>query len=196
MLINAVRVVGSAVGFSSDCLCVWQSEEWCFAEPAACCGQGLGTAEPTGKQAARPLWPCCFANQHGPPSSWDSLISRMIFIYQLECIFYLFGYIKVFSRIYWIDTFWSVVPWRIWNRNFISQSLGEQEQGGDRSPVFSTGEATPWLLGYVLGPSLRERHWGPGACPDKGSKAVGGLERKSYGELELFSLEESQGETF
>jgi len=41
-----------------------------------------------------------------------------------------------------------------------------------------------------LGPSLQEK---PGECPEKGSKAVRGMEQKCYGEklreLGLFSLE-------
>jgi len=45
----------------------------------------------------------------------------------------------------------------------------------------------------VLSPSLQERHGGPGACPEKGSGAMKGLENKSDGEwlreLGLFSLE-------
>jgi len=38
-------------------------------------------------------------------------------------------------------------------------------------PVLSTGEATPRVLCPVLGPSLQERHRGPGACPEEGNKA-------------------------
>ena len=41
----------------------------------------------------------------------------------------------------------------------------------NHSPVLSTGEATPWVLCLFLGPSLQERHWIPGTCPVKGSKA-------------------------
>jgi len=33
-------------------------------------------------------------------------------------------------------------------------------------------EAVPRVLRSVLGPSLPERHEGPGACPEKGSGAV------------------------
>jgi len=43
-----------------------------------------------------------------------------------------------------------------------------------------------------LGPSLQERHGGPGVCPEKGNEAVRDLEHRSYGdrlrELGLFSL--------
>ena len=37
--------------------------------------------------------------------------------------------------------------------------------------VLNTGEATPWVLYSVLGPSLQERHGHPGACPEKDSEA-------------------------
>ena len=49
------------------------------------------------------------------------------------------------------------------------------------------------MLCSVLGPSLPERHGDPGVCPEKGSRAVTGLEHQSDGkqlrELGLFSLE-------
>jgi len=38
------------------------------------------------------------------------------------------------------------------------------------------------VLCSVLGPSLQERHRGPGMCPEKGSKAVRGLEHECDGE--------------
>lgn len=49
-------------------------------------------------------------------------------------------------------------------------------------PVLSTGEATPQVLCPVLGPSLQERDRGPGACSEKGSKALTGLEHRPYRE--------------
>jgi len=56
-----------------------------------------------------------------------------------------------------------------------------------------TGEAAPQVLCSVLGPSLQERHRGPGVCPEKGRKVVKGLEYKSHverqRELGLFGLE-------
>ena len=49
------------------------------------------------------------------------------------------------------------------------------------------------VLPSVLGPSLQERHCGPGVCPEKDSEAVRGLKNKSnekwLRELGLFSLE-------
>lgn len=45
----------------------------------------------------------------------------------------------------------------------------------------------------VLGPSLQEKHQGPGVCPRKGIEAVKGLEHMFCGELlrevGLFSLQ-------
>ena len=38
------------------------------------------------------------------------------------------------------------------------EQCGQQEQGGDRAPVFGTGEAAPGVLFSVLGPSLQEGH--------------------------------------
>lgn len=38
LLISALCVFGSSVEFSSDILCVWQSEVHCFEEPAVLCG--------------------------------------------------------------------------------------------------------------------------------------------------------------
>jgi len=43
----------------------------------------------------------------------------------------------------------------------------------------------------MLGPSLQEKHQGPGMCPEKGNKAVKGLE-EWLKKLGLFSLEEAQ----
>jgi len=38
------------------------------------------------------------------------------------------------------------------------------------------GEAAPWVLCSVMGLSLQERYWGPGACPEKGNETMKGLE--------------------
>ena len=56
----------------------------------------------------------------------------------------------------------------------------QQEQEGDCPSALSPGEAAPQVLCSVLGPSLQERHRGPAACPEKGSKAVRGLEHNCY----------------
>ena len=65
-------------------------------------------------------------------------------------------------------------------------------QGGDCPSVLSSGETTHQELCWVLGPSPQGRHWGPGACSEKGNRAVKGLEHKCDGEwlreLGLFGL--------
>ena len=56
-------------------------------------------------------------------------------------------------------------------------------------PVLGTGEASPQVLCAVWGTSVQRGHGGAGACPEKGSKAGGGL--GEYGlqrELGLFSV--------
>ena len=43
--------------------------------------------------------------------------------------------------------------------------------GSDHHPVLSTSDAAPQIVCLVVGPSLQERHWGPGEFPEKGNKA-------------------------
>jgi len=51
-----------------------------------------------------------------------------------------------------------------WHPGLHQKQCSQQEQGSNCPPVLSTGEATPWVLCPVLGPSLQERHRDPGAC--------------------------------
>ena len=44
-------------------------------------------------------------------------------------------------------------------------------QSTDCPSVLSSGESAPLVLRSVSGPSLQERHGGPGACPKKGNEA-------------------------
>jgi len=44
-----------------------------------------------------------------------------------------------------------------------------------------TGEVALQVLCSVLGPSLEERHRGPGPCTEKDNEAVRGLEHRPYG---------------
>ena len=44
-------------------------------------------------------------------------------------------------------------------------------RGIPSAPALGTGEATPGVLGAVLGPSLQEGPGGAGACPETGSEA-------------------------
>ncbi len=46
-----------------------------------------------------------------------------------------------------------------------------QDQGVDHPAVLSADVAPPQVLCSVLGPSLQERHCGPGVCPEKGSQS-------------------------
>jgi len=54
--------------------------------------------------------------------------------------------------------------------------------------VLSAGEAAPWVLCSVLGPSLQERHGGTGAWGKKGNKAGEGS-----GEQVLWGAAEGTG---
>ena len=58
-----------------------------------------------------------------------------------------------------------------WHPGLHQKQCCQQEQGGNHPPVLSTGEAAPQVLCPVLGPSLQERHRGPGARSEKGNKA-------------------------
>jgi len=76
---------------------------------------------------------------------------------------------------------WSVLgwTWARWPRRpmaswFVSETVQpalEQGEGGDHLPQLSSGEATSWVLCSVLVLLLQERYWGPGVCPETGSKA-------------------------
>lgn len=66
-----------------------------------------------------------------------------------------------------------------WLDSEIVQPAGAES---DHPSVLSSGEATLRVLRSVLGTSLQERHRGPGMCPERGNKAVRGLEHRSYGQ--------------
>lgn len=55
----------------------------------------------------------------------------------------------------------------------------KQDQGRDCSPVLGSGADTPWVPCSILGPSLQGRHWGAGACPEKGRGAGEGSREKA-----------------
>ena len=54
---------------------------------------------------------------------------------------------------------------------FYQEQCGQQEQGGNRVPVLGTGEAAPWVLCWVLGPSIQEGPWVAEAHPEKSNRA-------------------------
>ena len=54
---------------------------------------------------------------------------------------------------------------------FVRNSEARRSREAIISPVLSSEEAAPQVLRLVLGPSLQERHQGPGVCSEKGNKA-------------------------
>ena len=67
-----------------------------------------------------------------------------------------------------------------WHPGLYQEKCGQQEQGSDCAPLLGTGEAAPGVLCSVLGPSLQERHWGAGVCPNKGNEAGEGSREQVF----------------
>ena len=64
-------------------------------------------------------------------------------------------------------------------------------------PLYSISidEATPQVLCSVLGPSLQERHWGPGSRPEKGNRVVKDLGHNIMGVSEGAGIVQSGGDS-
>lgn len=79
------------------------------------------------------------------------------------------------------------------NLNFFSGSSLLIQQSYRTVQLLHLEEATTWVLGSVLGSTLRQRHWDAGACPLKAGKATERSENRSceecLKELGLFNLE-------
>lgn len=84
-----------------------------------------------------------------------------------------------------------------WHPGLDQEHQSQQDQGSDCHSVLATGDATPQILGSVLGPALQERHWGAEACLEK-SKGDGKGSGESVieewlRELGLFGLQKRLG---